>query len=107
MEPNNTEMSEVHMETRLGIMSAAAFAGVVIGGLVVADPGVAGSLNPGSVVSGLFGGGDEEDDGYEGGQQNSQPSPLTDATFVSDGNERGEDHDDDSHEAHEDHEDDD
>ncbi len=40
------------MDTRLAILSAAAFAGVVVGGAVIARPGLASNLNPATLWSG-------------------------------------------------------
>lgn len=39
------------MDTRLAILSAAAFAGVVVGGALVADPSLGSSLRPASIWS--------------------------------------------------------
>jgi len=85
------------VDTRLGLLSAAAFAGVVIGGLLIADPGVAGAVNP----AGLFGGEDDEheyeDDAYDEDEHEG------DDEYEHEREHGDDDHEDDDH----DHEDDD
>jgi hypothetical protein len=77
------------MDTRLAILSAAAFAGVVLGGAVVAEPGLAGSLNPASVWSNLRGGEPDARLVQQGGEAATQNAQLIDAQFTTDGSASG------------------
>lgn len=56
------------MDTRLAIITGSMFGGVLLAGAVVADPGLVGSLNPGSIASAagnVFHLGDREGDEHD------------------------------------------
>jgi len=72
------------MDTRLAILSAAAFAGVVLGGAVVAEPGLAAGLSPASVWSSLRGSGGNDDTRLvqQSGNAPAQGGEFTNAQFT-------------------------
>lgn len=72
------------MDTRLAILSAAAFAGVVLGGAIVAEPGLAAGLNPASVWSNLRGSGKQDEARLvqQSGDALAQDSQFTNAQFT-------------------------
>ncbi len=82
------------MDTRLAILSAAAFAGVVVGGTLVADPSFGSSLSPASIWSQAataFGG--EESDEWEEHGDDDEWEEHEDGV--------DDEHDDDEHEERE------
>lgn len=81
------------MDTRLAILSGTAFLGVAIGGLLIADPGVANSVNP----AGLFGGeGDEHEYEDDDGEHDDDDRDDEDHERDEDEHEEDEDGDDES-----------
>lgn len=74
------------MDTRLAFLSAAAFAGVLVGGTLIADPSLGNSISPASIWTQATGAFDDDDDEEYGWEDSGATTPMnvaaTDANTV-------------------------